>query len=170
MGSTAGDVFCEVLVKSKKSSKEKGMSVLLIMLGILASAAILLFLPAMFILIVLIVLGVVYGLRYQSSEYEYIFTSGAFDIDRIVGGMKRKKMMSLNFETLEVLAPEGSQELSGYSNPSYKVYNYSANDPNMKNYVFVGSTGNSLIKVIFTPNEKMLDKMYGYAPRKVKRV
>ena len=125
-------------------------------------------LPGLFIFAVIIVVIIYFIIRFQKVEYEYIFTSGDLDFDQLSGDFRRKRKLSVTFESLEVLAPEGSHWLDGYGGDGGKTYDFSSRDKSKKRYVYVGSGNNGRIKVIFEPSEKMLQNMYNYSPSKVK--
>ncbi len=90
-------------------------------------------------------------------------------MDKITGDYKRKRKMTISMNEIEIVAPAGSHELDAYQHGNYKTMDFGANDPSLKNYVMVGSWQNSQVKIIITPNEKLLDHMFSCAPRKVKR-
>ena len=165
----SGDVFCEVLVRHQKGSNEKMKMVLAILVGILVSAAVLLFIPQLLILLVIVWGLVVFFIRLQSYEYEYSFTAGDLDIDRIAGNYKRKRVYSINMTEAEVVAPEGSYELDNYQYGQMKDYDFSANDPQMKDFILIGNHNGEHIRMKFTPNEKMIDHMRMTAPSKIKK-
>ncbi|MCD8020331.1 MAG: FUSC family protein [Clostridiales bacterium] len=167
--SSSGDVFCEVMVDHKKGMAEYLKTALAIVAGILLTFALMIFMPALFILVIAIWGLVMFFIRLQRTEYEYIFTSGSLDIDKISGAFRRKRKMTVSMEQMELVAPEDSHELDKYEHGNYKVYDYSANDTAMKNYVIVGNIGNEQqVKLIFTPDENMVERMYHYSPRKVR--
>ena len=78
--------------------------------------------------------------------------------------IKRKRLFSVNVKTLEVLAPTGSVELQQYKN--VKAYDCSSNTGN-KTYEMVFVKSEKTVKVIFEPNETILNGMRMFAPRKV---
>lgn len=167
--STSGDVFCEVLVSHRKGTAELLKIVLAVLVGVVLTGLVILFVPSIIFLMILVWAAVVFIIKLQKIEYEYIFTSGELDIDKISGDFKRKRKMTITMDTIEIVAPEDSHELDGYRHGNYKVYDFGANDPGQKNYVMVGTCGNEQVKIIITPNEKILDHMFSYSPRKIKR-
>ena len=163
------DTFCEVLVGRKRGTPEKVRSALAIVAGVLLSAAIILLIPMFFILLIPIWALVVFVVRMQKLEYEYIFTSGDLDIDALIGNYKRKNRMSLSMENMTLIAPENSHELDGYrGNPNYHRYDFSANDAIQTNYIIIGNWNNQQISVKFTPNERLLEDMFRISPSKVR--
>lgn len=168
--SANGDTFCEVLVKRKRGTFETVKAALAIVAGILFSLAIILLIPMFFILLIPIWALVVFVVRMQKLEYEYIFTSGDLDIDALIGNYKRKNRMSLSMENMTLIAPENSHDLDGYrGNPNYHRYDFSANDAMQTNYIIIGNWNNQQISVKFTPNERLLEDMFRISPSKVRR-
>ena len=166
---SSSDVFCEVLVEHKKGSAEKIRMVLYIVIAVALLAASLLFVPALAIFNVLVWALVYFLMRQDIKEYEYIFTSGELDIDVIIARSKRKRRITVNTDQMEVFAPEGDHHLDGYQHGQFEDHDYSANDPSMKNYIYVGTVEDKRVRVKITPNEKLIRKMYEYAPSKVVR-
>lgn len=167
--STSGDVFCEVMVSHKKGTAEMIKIIIAALIGAVLTGAVMILVPSLIFLLILVWALVVFVIKLQKIEYEYIFTSGDLDIDKISGDYKRKRKMTISMNVIEIAAPEDSHELDSYKHGNYKVYDYSANDPSRKNYVLVGSLQSEQVKIIITPNEKLLDHMFSCAPRKVKR-
>lgn len=171
MYGTSGDVFSEVLVKKKLTTIDMVVRVVCTIVALVAAALFLLFGIAIMFIVLIVVLAVSYFIiKCQKIEYEYIFTSGDLDFDQLTGDFRRKRKLSLNLETMTVLAPEDSHYLDGYQHGEFKIYDFSSRDKTKKRYVYVGTMDDKRIKVVFEPNEKMLDNMYLAAPSKVKKV
>lgn len=169
MNGTSGDVFSEVLIKRKMIMTNYLIIAVLILTGFVATAAIMLFIPGFLILAVAVWFGVYFGIRMQKVEFEYIFTSGDLDIDQITGNFKRKRKLEVTKDTIEIVAPENSHELDDYRNQKCKEYDFSSRDKQHKKYVCYANVGNERARIIFEPTEKMLDNMWKYSPRKVKK-
>lgn len=107
--------------------------------------------------------------RNTDTEYEYQFISGDLDIDCIYGKMKRKKARRFDMKSIEVLAPLNSDKLSYHNNNGkLKVMDYSSGYTDRQRYAFIipveeGATA----KVIFEPNEEMVNAIKTVAPSKV---
>ena len=165
----SGDVFCEFLVTHKKSSTENMKSVLAILAGILVTLAVLFTIPQLLILVVIVWGLVIYFVKLQSFEYEYSFTAGDLDIDKIAGNSRRKRVYSISLTEAEIVAPEDSYELDNFKYGQMKEYDFSANDPQVNNYILIGNHNGEHVRMKFTPNEKMVDHMRMTAPSKVKK-
>ncbi|SET26324.1 hypothetical protein [[Clostridium] polysaccharolyticum] len=112
------------------------------------------------------VLAVYVWPRLSYVEYEYIFCDGQFDFDRITGQAKRKNMLRVDMEDVEVIvSPERREEFDNKSISNVK--NYSKGMSNA--FMMIASTESSQMKVYFNPSEKMIECMYNKAPSKVKK-
>lgn len=118
---------------------------------------------------IIIVIGMfaldIYLFKGMDLEYEYLFVNGDLDIDKVMAKSKRKRIFSTNVEELELLAPSGSSELRLIQ--VQKTYNYSTLVPGNKTYELVVTQKGQKVKVIFEPNETILNGFKAFAPRKV---
>lgn len=168
------DNFKEQLVKKTPSGKDKVSKIMVLLMGFSLGALVVFitlgffqsFVPIGF----LIGLGILYGafllsLRFD-VEYEYIFTNGEIDIDKIIAQRSRKRLVTVkvssasdfgvaddnyqvdNNKTL-VLASEASADCTDY----YIEFNHRD----------LGETS-----LIFTPDEDMLELVESSLPRKIK--
>ena len=159
-----GDSYTEQLVRQNASSatmlKKVGLIIAIIVCGFIA-----MFIPFLIILPAFGIMGLVYlWRRWSSVEYEYLYFNGELDIDRIMGMEARKRVISVSAKEMEVLAPTGSIELQPYQN--LKVYDCSSKTGN-KTYEIVTKLKDQNVRVIFEPNDIILQGMRFYAPRKV---
>lgn len=102
-----------------------------------------------------------------NMDYEYIFCDGQIDFDAIVGGNKRKNKLRIDFENLEIMAPEKSHRLDSYRNEQIKTKDFSSREANAVRYMLVVRVKDERVKVIFEPDEKMIDCARQKSPRKV---
>ena len=158
-----GDNYTEQLVRQNATSQTKVKRLALIaVLSVMVTATFAI--PMLFTLTFAYAIFLIFIWKRFNLEYEYIYYNGDIDIDVIKGMMKRKRMFSVNAKTLEVLAPTGSIELQQYKN--VKTYDCSSNTGN-KTYEMVFVKSEKTVKVIFEPNESILNGMRMFAPRKV---
>ena len=168
--SNAGDVFCEVLVSHKKSTNDRLKELFAVVCGVFATIALFRFLPGFLFLAVVIWWLVYYFIKMQKKEFEYSFTSGELDIDVLRGDSRRKRLLSLDIRSMEIIAPEESHELDPYRNSKHKLIDAGAGaDVAAHNYVICGNVNNEMTWLIITPNEKLLNNMLSYAPRIFKK-
>ena len=100
------------------------------------------------------------------TEYEYIFCDGQLDFDRINGGARRKHILRIEMEEVELVAPQNSHALDSYRGNG-TVKDFSSGQKNGRVYVIIMNRNGSLVKILFEPSEKMLACMKTKAPRKI---
>lgn len=101
-------------------------------------------------------------------EWEYIFCDGQIDFDRIAGGEKRKNMLKIDMDNVDIFAVEKSHELDSYNHQEgFTVKKFTSNNPDAKRYVIFTSKNGQKFKIIFEPSETMVEYARQKAPRKV---
>lgn len=167
-----GDVFLEQIVKQQKSFKEILRNVAIIIVGLLLAAGLFLLLLTPFRLkeylgmfVFLILAGVVYYTWYIVSglnlEFEYIFTNGEIDVDKISNKRKRKRITTVRVSQASSF---GEFDYSAFDKSAYAhVYNASAFLKGQDNYIldYANRDGEKCC-LIFTPDEKMLEAIKKY--------
>ncbi|MSS62549.1 DUF6106 family protein [Velocimicrobium porci] len=138
-------------------------------LGIVILAFLVLFIPNMLVrvLAILGIVGFIYLFPMLNIEYEYIFCDGQVDFDKIMGGAKRKTMLKIDFDTVEVVAPIEADVIQNYKN--IKVKDFSSKDSSQKVYAIIGKVGEENTKILFEPTAKMIEAMWAKSPRKVQK-
>ena len=96
------------------------------------------------------------------------------DVDVIFSKKKRKRARRFDIRAVEVFAPADSDVFAQYErkrqDKAYKIVDYSSGYPDRKKYAFVVSMGEKgVAKVIFEPNEKMVEAIRNYIPSKMHR-
>jgi len=165
------DIFNEQLVVRQPTKKDLfkkiGLVILLIViLGLLVSLPSLIrFMP--YIVVVLIVILVVLFKR-MNIEYEYIFTNGELDIDKIINKSKRKSVVSIHVNRFKIMAPimnkDYEKDLASYT----KLYDFSSGQVSESTYGVIYEIGDQRVKMIFEPNEKMFKAIRRYIPKSIK--
>ncbi|HBA62945.1 MAG TPA: hypothetical protein DCZ20_03710 [Lachnospiraceae bacterium] len=160
------DFYTEQLVKRKTPASS------LMLVGVCAALTIL-----SFLVIPLIPLGIIlpfaFGfatyLIYQRTnlEYEYLYVNGEMDVDKIMAKTKRKKIFSCNVRNMEIVAPAGAPELRPFAN--IKAKDFSSDMPDHKVYEMVLIENGEKTRILFEPNDVILEGMRMLAPRKVIR-
>ena len=158
------DSYVELLIR-QKATKETAIKKAALIAGMVICAMLIILFSALATIWLLGIFGVVYlWKRVDTVEFEYVYCNGEVDIDKIMGMQSRKRLLSIDAKDMEVLAPTGSPELRPYQN--VKVYNCSSNTEK-KTYEMVAKVKNKTARVIFEPNDEILQGMRFYAPRKV---
>lgn len=158
------DFYTEQLVKRKTTGTSILAKIGLILLTML-SFVLLLRVPFAIIVVVGMIVLDVYLFRGMDLEYEYLYVNGELDIDKIMAKSRRKRVFSTNIEELELLAPSGASELRLLK--AQKTFNYSTLVQGNKTYELIVTQKGQKVKIIFEPNEAILEGFKMLAPRKV---
>lgn len=160
------ETYAEVVIKRKETAGSMALRVVLIIIAVLAffltfTNSILLLITAIFIA------GLFYLFPRLSLEYEYVYCDGQLDFDKIMGKSSRKNLLKVQFEQVVMMAPQDSHALDGYTYVQTKVKDFSSRSKDGKAYVIVTKEGEAVTKILFEPNQKMVDIIRSKYPRKV---
>lgn len=158
------DVYTEQLVKKRTDMKDTFMKALLVALTIVSVLVLFMFPFGIIFPVIMIVLDV-FMFRRMDVEYEYLYVNGDLDIDKIMHKEKRKRLFSANVNDMELLAPSESPELNAHKNA--KVLDFTTKTPGAKTYEMVIVSGGEKKRIIFEPNETIVEGIWMLAPRKV---
>ncbi len=114
-----------------------------------------------------LIVAAVYVFPRMNVEYEYVFCDGQLDFDKIMGNAKRKTALRIDFDKVEMMAPASSHVIDNYNHMQLKVKDFTSLMPDRKVYAVIVRDGESTLKVLFEPNEKMVNCIKQKAPRKV---
>ncbi len=165
-----GDVYREILVKQKKTSKDVIMKVLMIAAILLLLAAGILF---HFIFLLLGVAGI-FAFSFLSAgldrEYEYLYVNGDFDIDVIKNKQRRKRVASYPITQLVMAAPAGSHDLDSLTSAgNVKTRDFSSGQENDKVICLVYDMDNGREMALMNIDEDVIKDMRRREPRKISR-
>lgn len=161
--------YAEFLVKRKTPVYAP---ILTGLLGLLTAVMILAALSGNVIAIIgMFVMGFLTYLSFRNArvEFEYLFVTGIFSVDKVLGQAKRKKTFECTIDDIQLVAPTGSDHLNEYKVQNEKVLDCSSKAEHAKTYTMIVRSGAESTRLIFEPNDKMLQCLYQAAPRKVKR-
>ncbi len=100
------DIFVEELVACRGSARTRLLQLGVVVLTVLLLIADLLFVPLVApVTFVVICVVAFFTIRYLNTEFEYSFTNGDLDIDRISGRRWRRRMLEINARQIQVMAP-----------------------------------------------------------------
>lgn len=160
------EAYVECLVKRKGTVKSKVLTAFLASLTLVTFLTITLF--ALISLVLAAVLGVAtyFAWLQTAVEYEYLYLDKEITIDKVLARTKRKRVATFDLNRIEIIAPVQSYHLDNYKNRQVKVKDFSSgeNIDVKKRFVFYYEGG---VKVVFDPNQKMIDVLRNVAPRKV---
>ncbi len=158
------EYMTEQLIKRKTTVKDTAIK-----FGLIALTALSLLLSGNIIFMILFVVLIIvdyYVLRRMDVEYEYTYFSGELDIAKVMNKQFRKEVFSTNVkEEMELVAPSDHGDLKYHQ--VTKTLDFSSKFPEHKTYTMVTLYKGQKVKVIFEPNEKLLNNLRDTAPRKV---
>lgn len=160
------ELYAEAVVKRKDTAATMGLRALMI-IGVLIGVLLILFGGIGSFIAVGIFLAVFFFYPRLNVEYEYVFVDGQIDFDRISGKAKRKTMLRIDFEHVEIMAPINSPALDSYNHVQLEKKDFSSLNKDSKPYVIIANSEGKKMKIIFEPNEKMLTMIKQKSPRKV---
>ncbi|TAH67876.1 MAG: hypothetical protein EWM47_08575 [Anaerolineaceae bacterium] len=159
-------LYAEAGVKRKDTAATMGLRILMFF-GIFISLFLILLGQLWSYLGVIIIVLVFFFYPRLSVEYEYVFVDGQLDFDRITGKAKRKTMLRIDFEQVEIMAPFNSPALDSYNNIQLEKKDFSSLSKDSKPYAIIVSAGSKKMKILFEPSEKMLSVIKQKNSRKV---
>lgn len=158
------DSFTEQLVKQNATASAV-LKRVAVVLGIILCVVIMIAVPIFFILPAAGIFALMYlWKRFGSVEFEYIYYNGEIDIDKIMGKEARKRVVSISAKDMTILAPTGSGELNRFM--QLKTYDCSSKS-GARTYEAITKLKEQDVRVIFEPNDEILQGMRYLAPRKV---
>lgn len=159
-------LYAEAGVKRKDSAASMGLR-LLVIIGIIAGFLCLFLGQVLGLVGIVLIVAMFYVYPKLNVEYEYVFVDGQLDFDRISGKAKRKTLLRIDFEQVEIMAPMSSHALDSYTYVKLETKDFSSGDKESKPYVIIANVENKKLKVLFEPNEKMLSMIKQKSPRKL---
>ena len=167
------DHFAEQLVKKQQGSAAKTRYMALLICGILLVIAIVLLSLVLgapltfvgFLLAAAVGYGIYFKLQEMDVEYEYTFTNGELDVDKIIAKKKRKEMLTVNVSKFS--------EFSRYSDDlpeteDMTVVIASDNIASNEYYADFEHDEYGKTRLIFSPNEKMIENIKTALPRSLR--
>lgn len=158
------DTFFEQIVKIKPTAK-----VWLMYIGIWGLAGLLTFFAFLYLgsLFFVALVGLAYGAWKLSSrffiEYEYIFTNGDLDFDKIIAKSSRKRMAAISCGKVQKYGKYNWQQKPSAS--VQKVYTFcDAGDENAV-YMIVPNRNEGNVLIVFAPEQRIKEAIEKAIPR-----
>ena len=147
------DVYVEYRVRRKTRGSDIFIRVMLVLLLMILFTMSFLLSPLMgslaFIAYGITAFGFVYAWKFQkklSIEYEYIFTNGSLDIDKILGKEERKRLYTVECKDMEFFEPYRPEKLESQKFDRRGFPCFSPADPNLYCFAYRDRTaGRSLV-------------------------
>lgn len=163
------DVYVEQLVtKNDKSVAIKKIFVIaaviivciLIPVIFLSSDKLMMWIPIGFFLDIGAVFGGYKWLQSLRVEYEYLFTNGDLDIDKIIAKSSRKRITSLTITSLEEFGKYKGAETNG----DKKVLDLRGKTGDVY-FADYNSKDNGKMRILFTPDDRLIQAINPYLRR-----
>jgi hypothetical protein len=166
------DVFVEQIIEQRQS-----VNIIMKKFGIILAAllisAVFLFFGVLRMFFPFIFAASLYGavvlVRMQNLEFEYSFTNGDLDVDRIIGRRSRKKELTVAVRSFEIMAPMTEEFRREYESQAIGKTVDASSSPKSESRWFakyrdeVGTT----VLLIFEPNERVVEAIRKFIPRKI---
>ncbi len=159
-------LYAEAGVKRKDTAATMGLRALM-MIGVLVGLFLVVMGQILSYIGIAIIIAVFFLYPKLNVEYEYVFVDGQIDFDRITGKSRRKTILRIDFEQVEIMAPANSASLDSYNHIQTEKKDFSSLTKDSKPYVIIASADNKKLRIIFEPSEKMIAMMKQKSPRKI---
>lgn len=162
------ETYVECLVQTKPNILLRLLKYLAIALTV-AAALISLLTGGIIVFILAIACGVgaFFAHSYSDIEYEYLYVDREISIDKVIAKSRRKKVVKLETDKMEIFAPLNSHELDSYKNRQCTVKDFSSRiekQPEARYALYYEGQK----EYILEPSEEFVKALSNIAPRKVK--
>ena len=160
------EAYTELLIKRKPAF---GMIVAKsLLIGLTGACLVLTLLGNPFTILGMVIFGAIfYFVRGKADlEYEYLYVGGELSVDKIIGKQKRKPVINMAMEKIDLVAPTNSEHLNEYKNKSLKKIDLTSNT-GKPSYTIIYHGKEIQYRVLMELNKEIVDAMYNIAPRKV---
>lgn len=165
------DTFVEELVVRRNSVANLLAMMGMILLAVVLAVVSFLFLsPLLPAILAILIFGVYLGIKFQGVEYEYSFTNGDFDVDKIMAKRKRKRLVEINHKQIKVMAPYTAEyecETKNYQVTSVVDASAHKNAAN-RWFLIYEDKGGSYVFLVFQPSKRFREAMKKYMPGRIK--
>ena len=112
------------------------------------------------VFIIIAIVSIYFLQHTKKVEFDYTYTNGVLDVDRITGGAKRKNLLSVNMEQLVVVAPAKTEPVQPYVGRRMKTFDCTSHTeaPYYTMIVKDDQSGEE-IKVLLELNEELLTEL-----------
>ncbi|MBQ8687077.1 MAG: hypothetical protein IJ512_00855 [Ruminococcus sp.] len=164
------DHFTEHLVKKVPTSQERTKTILLVLAAVVLVAGTAFVAVATGLLVILMItVVVIYGAYYilsgQGIEYEYTFTNGELDVDKIMGKRRRTNLITVDASKFEAFG-ELTDDVA--DKPDATLVLCSDNTGEGEYYADLTTEEYGETRLVFTPSEKMVAYIEEALPRTLK--
>ena len=161
------DAYAEWLVKRKTPAINHVLKVAIIVVLVFSILLAMMNLAGI-ILMTVVGIAAYFVIPQLNLEFEYLVVNDQITIDKVMGRSKRKKAWEGNLEQIQVIAPVDAYQVKDYDRvQGLKVLDFTSHQPGARVYGIIHQDGSSTTKVLFEPNDKILNVLRQKGPRKV---
>ena len=161
------DTYVECMVAHKKNPMADYFKYLMYGLAVICFLGGLIVNSLLSVLALVFVLIAYFVSPMLDIEYEYLYLDKSIQIDKVMSKEKRKKVIEIDLNKMEIMVASKSAELNTYRNQNLPYKEYSSGEADANIYVIVYADKNSRQMVGIEPNEEMLSAIKTVFPRKV---
>ena len=114
-----------------------------------------------------IVVGLFYVRVNCRVEFEYAFTNGELDVDKIVNGTKRSHLHSIDIRKIEKLAPVEDESYAIYDADDKMKRTYAVINRYTQTYFLVWGEGEEKQMLLMEPSQEMVRMMHLYNAKNI---
>ncbi len=165
------DTFVEELVTVHTSGKILLAKIGIVLAVIILTFAVFWFIPAILpLMFSVFVVGAYFAIKLLNLEYEYAFTNGELDIDKIMGKRKRKRMVSTEVKNIKLMAPYTAEYESDATAYNVEYTHDFSSSPSAAGRWFIIFEDNDgkLCFMVMQPSEKLRTAMKSYLRQRMK--
>ena len=123
------EAFKELLIKQRENKKDKLLGIAMVVAAVISLlSSLLIHFLFLFGAIAFGILSYVVYFRKMRVEYEYTYMDRELRIDSIYNESKRKSVVVLDLNKMEILAKENSHHLDSYKNRQVKEMDFSTGE------------------------------------------
>jgi hypothetical protein len=168
------DVFVEQLIERQQDFKTSMKKLGIVFAALLVSAIFLVIGMLRFLFPAVFALSMYGAFRFvkdQNLEFEYSFTNGELDIDKIMGRRRRKRELSVHVRKFEIMAPMNEKFRNEYETQNIIRTVDVSTSPKSDSRWFAryrDDAGTTTL-LIFEPNERLINAIRKFIPSKIKQ-
>lgn len=160
------DAYAEWLVKRKTPAMNHVIKAGIIVLCVLS------FFLAMISLLGLVVLiavgiGAYFFLPQLSLEFEYLVVNDQITVDKVMGQTRRRKAWEGTLDQVQIIGPVDAYQVKDYERQITKTLDFTSHMPGAKVYAIIQQDSGNMTRVLWEPNDRILNVLRGRSPRKV---
>jgi hypothetical protein len=165
------DTFVEELIARRSTALSSLIKLGIVMLAFVLAVAVFLFIPFILpVTLAVICVAAYFAIKLQNVEFEYAFTNGDIDVDKITAKRRRQRVLETNVKHVQVMAPytpEFEPEVRDYQVVAQKDFSASKNAAG-RWFMIVENEQGQYEFVVFQPSARFRRAMKPYLRMKMK--